>query len=1081
MIFLNRLGAMSVEHSLAATPSVPFACLPHILEYHAKRIPDAPAILAPGRAALTYSRLYQHIVELGRTLRAMGIGRHDRVAVVLPNGPEMAVTALTVAAHAGCAPLNPAYGEKELEKYFADLRPRAVIAPAGIETSASRVARAREVRVFELSTRVDAEAGLFTLAGQQRDAPSHGVAKPGDVALLLFTSGTTARPKLVPLTHSNICTSAYVYIAAHALSEADRCLNVLPLFHGHGLIATVIASLAAGSSVVCTPGCEVNNFFEWLSAFRPTWYSAVPPMHQAILSQNQHGRDRMAGCGLRFVRSASAPLPPRIFTELERTFATPVIELYGMTESASAAIACNPLPPRQRKVGSVGLPAALDVAIMNEGGNFLPRGQTGEVVIRGASVMSGYDSDPMTTKAAFAGDWFKTGDHGYFDDDGYLFLVGRKQDIINRGGEKFAPREVDEMLMEHPAVAEAVTFAVPHPTLGEDVAAAIVLRPHAAATPKDIRQFAMRRIAEFKVPRQVVIVSEIPKGPSGKLQRIGLAAKLGLATGGATHQAFIAPRTPLEKLLAEHWAEILQLERVSIHDDFFTLGGDSLLVTQVVAHIYDAVHLEIDASQFFEAPTIAKMAHYLETLLQAEQQTRRASPVARVPREGPLPASMAQKQLWNLQRLLRGIPLFNVFCPLRLPSACDPAILERSINEIVQRHEILRTTFAQVDGDCVQVIAPQLIVKLAFDDLNALPESKREKVGQQLIQQEALYRFDLARGPLFRSRLVRLAEREHLLLISMHGIIVDAWSLGVLVEELFNVYDAFSTDVVSPLAPLPIQYADFAHWQRRWQSHPDIAAQLAYWREQLRDPLPAMRLAPASEAVDAFRTARRELALPATLTEAAKLFGVEEGGTLYMVLVAALKTLLQRYLGQDDLRLATLVANRNRPGTDRLIGPLANTVILRTDLGGDPSLREVVRRVRRTILEAFAHQDFPFEELVDTLARERTLKPRALAPVMMALHNFTLWPRMRSRYTPAFETAMGGPLVAPNTFDLSLMLRETAHGVAGSCIYKPHLFDAGTIDRLLWDFQDVLQSMVTRPERPISEIHLSLKRKASNP
>src|SRR5262249_50905410 len=312
----------------------------------------------------------------------------------------------------------------------------------------------------------------------------------------------------------------------------------------------------------------------WLTAFQPTWYSAVPTIHQAILTQAQHDRERPANSGLRFVRSSSAPLPPRIFTELERAFESPVIEWYGMTEVTSSPIACNPLPPGQRKPGSVGVAVHLDVAIMDERGARLSHGQTGEVVVRGTSVTAGYDSNPRATEAAFAGDWLKTGDLGYFDDDGYLFLTGRIREMINRGGEKIAPQEIDEVLLSHPAVAEAATFAVPHATLGEDVASAIVLRPHQVATQKDIRQFAIGRIAEFKIPRQVLIVGEIPKGRTGKVQRIGLAAKLGFATS-TPPQTYVAPRTPLEKALANHWAEILRVEQVGIHDDFFASGGDS--------------------------------------------------------------------------------------------------------------------------------------------------------------------------------------------------------------------------------------------------------------------------------------------------------------------------------------------------------------------------------------------------------------------------------------------------------------------------------------------------------------------------
>src|SRR5215813_6690658 len=697
--------------------TTPFSSLPLLLQRHAKRIPDAPAILAPGRIPLTYGRLYQHIENTGRALRAMGIGRHDRIVVTLPNGPEMAVAILTAAASAVCVPMNPAYQAEELDAYFAYLRPRALIAQAGIDSPARGVALSRGVRVIELSAALDSDAGLFTLTGDREDAPPDEPVSGGHVAVLLLTSGTTARPKIVPQTHANICASAQSSVAAWALSETDRCINMLPLFHGHGLHNTVMASLAAGASVVCTPGWDADSFFAWLTAFQPTWYSAVSTIHQAILAQVRHNRERLADCRLRFVRSGSAPLPSHILSELESTFEAPVIEYYAMTETTSTPIACNPLPPAQRKVASAGMPVSLDVAIMDEGGTILTGGQTGEVVVRGAGVMPGYDGDPTATQLAFTDGWFKTGDLGFFDDDGYLFLTGRLREIINRGGEKIAPQEVDEVLREHPAVAEAVTFAVPHPTLGEDVGSAIVLRPHAAATPKEIRQFAMGRIAAFKVPHQVVIVAEIPKGLTGKVQRVGLAAKLGLLTNTASPQPSISPRTPLEKTLAEIWAELLQVEQVGLHDDFFALGGDSLLATRVLIRLYEITRIAVEFSLIFEAPTIADMAEHIETLIQAARASQDPSAIACVPRQnGVAPASFAQERLWNLQHALPDLPFFNVLYTLRVTSPCDVPVLQRSINEIVDRHEILRTTFATVGGRCVQVIAPQLIAPLAFDD-----------------------------------------------------------------------------------------------------------------------------------------------------------------------------------------------------------------------------------------------------------------------------------------------------------------------------------------------------------------------------
>ena len=1069
---------MPTERFFGPRPSVPFLCLPHLLEHQASRIPDAPAILAPGRAPLTYRRLHQHVESTGRTLRRMGVGRGDRVAVILPNGPEMAVAILSLAASATCVPMNPAYGAEELDRYFAALALRALLTQAGIDSPARRAAVARGVRVIELSAASDAEAGLFALAGDDMRASSGGPVQPADAALMIITSGTTARPKIVPMTHINICSSAYCSVASVALTENDRCINMMPLFHGHGVNNILLGSMAAGASVVCTPGCDVDRFFGWLTEFRPTWYSAVPTMHQAIVVQARSRHERVADLRLRLVRSASASLPLHLLAELEDTFETSVIEGYGMTESSSSPIASNPLPPRRRKPGSVGVPVGLDVAIMDERGAFLPDGRTGEVVIRGASVTAGYDGDPAATAAAFAGDWFRTGDLGYFDDDGYLFLAGRIKEIVNRGGEKVSPQEVDEMLLRHPAVAQAVTFAVPHPTLGEDVASAVVLRPHAEATPKDIRQFAMAHIAAFKVPRQVIIVPEIPKSATGKVQRVRLAAELGLVADAGPAQPSVAPRTPLEKTLAGIWAEVLQVEQVGLHDDFFVLGGDSIHATRVLIRLYEVMHVEPEVSLVFDAPTVAEMAEHIQTLV-STAASHAPSAIAPVRREDRMaPASFTQERLWDLQHAVPDLPFFNALYLLRVTSSCDAAILERSINEIVRRHEILRTTFAAVGGKCMQVIAPQLAIPLVFDDLRALPQAEIETAVRASIKEELSHSFVLESGPLIRTHLVRLAERTHLLLITMSGLTEDGWSLGVLGDELAALYEAFAAGRGSSLVPLPIQYADFVEWQRRWRSDPDLVAQLAYWEGRLHAPLPVMQLAGRLRAadIDDFTTARRPVALPGKLSEAAKDFSQREGVTLFMTLVAALKTLLHRRTGEDDLRVATDVANRNHPQTEGLIGPLANTVILRTSLHGDPSAREVIRRVRATTLGALANQDLPFEVVVEALERDRAIEPAALAQVQMSLQSDALRPAASSDHGLTFEEVDPGmmlPLVTMTTFDVMLNLRDSSKGLVGTCVYKPHLFSAEAIDRMLSDFQQVLEHMIVQPEQPISVIPVS--------
>ena len=450
---------------------------------------------------------------------------------------------------------------------------------------------------------------------------------------------------------------------------------------------------------------------------------------------------------------------------------------------------------------------------------------------------------------------------------------------------------------------------------------------------------------------------------------------------------------------------------------------------------------------------------------------------ARREKAGP-PASIAQKRVCQLQQALPDLPFLNILYALGLTSSLNVAALERSINEIVQRHEILRTTFDVEEGQHVQVIAQQLTVPLRFEDLHGLPESEMETAGYRLIQEEALHSFDLARGPLLRARLLRLAEQEHLLVVSLHQTICDGWSLGVFVQELTALYEAYSAGEQAPLGPLPIQYADFARWQRQWRSNPEIVAQLAYWREQLDEPLPAIDLPferPRAK-IDDLRTARREVALPAKLTQALKRFSQKEGGTLFMTLTAAFKTLLHLYAAAEDVRVATLVANRNRPGSEYLIGPLVNTVILRTNLGGDPSPREIVRRVRTTTLAAFAHQELPFEELAETLKRERRLEPMALSKTMILLQNAALRPIASSGHKLAFEEANPGtlqPLVTITKFDVILMLRESGNGLVGCCVYKPHLFRASMIDRLIRDFRRVLEMMLAQPERPISTIRLT--------
>ena len=388
------------------------------------------------------------------------------------------------------------------------------------------MAAQRKIPVIELTADESGPAGSYTLSVPFADAGAPRP-DPDDVALVLHTSGTTSRPKIVPLRQRNLAASARNIAATLALTPQDRCLVIMPLFHIHGLIGALLSSLHAGASVHCPPGFNALKFFAWLDQAEATWYTAVPTMHQTILARADRNADVIARRKLRFIRSSSASLPPAVMKQLEETFGCPVIESYGMTE-ASHQMASNPLPPRPRKPGSVGIAAGPEVAIMDLDGKLLDRGEIGEIVIRGENVTAGYANNPKANAEAFTNGWFRTGDQGVLDAEGYLSLTGRLKEIINRGGEKIAPREVDDVLMDHPAVAQVVTFGLPHDKLGEEVAAAVVLREGQSASEQDLRSFAAARLADFKVPKKIVFLAEIPKGATGKLQRIGLAQRLGL-------------------------------------------------------------------------------------------------------------------------------------------------------------------------------------------------------------------------------------------------------------------------------------------------------------------------------------------------------------------------------------------------------------------------------------------------------------------------------------------------------------------------------------------------------------------------
>ena len=485
---------------------------------------NAVALTAPDRPTMTYAALRRHIDSVGRQLAGNGLGPSDRVAIVLPNGPEMASAFMAVAAYMSAAPLNPAYKESEYAFYLEDLAPKLVIVEAGSENPVRAAASALSIPVVEAVVGDNDAAGAFRLFETEADATPAGA---NNEALVLHTSGTTSRPKVVPLMQRNIMASARNIAASLELTNSDHCLNIMPLFHIHGLIAVLATSMSKGASVCCTGGFNALKFLDQAREEKISWYSGVPTMHQAILLRAKRQADAAKGLGLRLIRSSSASLPPAVFEELNDVFECPVIEAYGMTEAAHQ-MTSNPLGDGKQKAGFVGIATSPEVCIMDQEGNRLNGDAEGEVCIRGDNVTPGYENNPAANESSFTSGWFRTGDQGFFDGDGYLKITGRLKEIINRGGEKVSPLEVDNVLMEHPAIQQVVTFAVADRMLGEEIGAAVVLADGGELDAAGLRAYAETHLAKFKIPKHIVFLDEIPKGATGKLQRIGLAQKLGL-------------------------------------------------------------------------------------------------------------------------------------------------------------------------------------------------------------------------------------------------------------------------------------------------------------------------------------------------------------------------------------------------------------------------------------------------------------------------------------------------------------------------------------------------------------------------
>lgn len=1038
-----------------------FAHIGGLLDHYARTTPAAPALLGPGRPVLTYGGLNDRIRHLGRTLRGLGIGSADRIAVALPRGADNALALIAVASSCACVPVNPDLTADELQRYSSELKLTALVTRADMNSPSRDVAKALDIAVIDFVPGPKDDLGGCEFAGPTVAPANRGGASRGeDDAFILLTSGTAARPKTVPLTQRNVCLSAHNAGRVLSLAPHDRLLNVLPLFHAHGLISGLLTALAAGSSVICTEGFDAASFFGWMRELQPTWYTAVPTIHRALLTAAEADPDRVRSSSLRVIRSASASLAPAILNGLEATFGVPVLETYGMTEAASQ-IAANPFD--LRKIGSVGRAAGPEIAIMDENGRPLASGERGEIMLRGPNMSRGYYNDEAATQAAFRDGWFRTGDLGYLDADGYLFIVGRIKDVINRGGQKISPLEVEEVLLSHPAVLEAGVFAVPHPKLGENVAAVVVLRPNSEATSDQLRQFARKRLAAYKVPSLIRSVAALPKGASGKVKRNALAELIATAEDADAAQL---PRNALETQLAEIWAALLELPQVGIDQDIFALGADSLAVTQMRSRLRERFGVDFSFEDIFDCATVTALAARIETAASHREAALPAWRRAREPDDAPL--SFQQQRMYVLSRLDPTRYNYNVVEVALLKGPVGVAALSAGLTAICARHEALRSVFFERQGEPAQRVLPSP-PRFERIKLKPCPADRQAAVIRREALKLAQYPFDLAREPPLKVTLFSFDKSSHALVVNVHHLVTDGWSQRLFWEELAAHYAAARKAGMAAL-PSPIfQYRDFALWQQSWAQTSAAKEQLDYWKTQLDGvtTLPLRTDRPRPE-VWSGRGARHYFEFSRTLSGDIRALSQDQGVTPFMTLLAAFQCLLFRHTGHEDVATGSLIANRNQIESERLIGLFANTLILRNDFAGDPSFGEMLRRVRQVTLDAYRNQDLPIEEVLRALQVARRTDGNPLFRIMFILQNASIEAaRFPGLVTRRLEV---DPKVA--RFDITLELVEADGRFTGFFEYATDLFDAATIEGMANQFKTLLKAAIASPEQRVSRLPL---------
>ena len=1024
-------------------------CLHELFEQQAERAPNAVACVFE-KDQLTYRELNERANQLAHHLRDRGVGTGQRVGIFAERSLAMMVGLLGIQkAGAAYVPLDPYYPAERLRLVLHDAQVPVLLTQQALLPS-----------MPEHTAEVICLDSDWPQIAQQSRSNLHGTAKPEDLVYVIYTSGSTGRPKGVQVPHRSVV-NLLSFMAQELRMGPDDVFPALASFAFDMCIPELYLALVTGGRTVVARREMASNGEELAKLLRETGATivhATPTTWSLLLEAGFTAKGLKRAIG-------AEPLPRELCTRLLQADNS-LYNFYGPTEATVWSTFHHFRSVDEPIV--LGRPLAnTQIYILDKYLQPVPAGVPGEIHIAGDGVTCGYLNLPELTAEKFILDPFspkpnarmyKTGDMGSFLPDGRIEFLGRVDNQVKIRGFRIELSEIESVLARHLSVQDCVVIAREDVSGDKRLVGYVVPASGFTIQVADLRNWVKERLPEYMVPVAWVEMARLPLSPNGKVDRKNLPAPE--YTRPELAGEYQGARSPAEEVMASIWAEVLRLDQVGIHDQFFELGGHSLLATQVVSRVRHAFQVELPLRALFEAPTVAGLAERVEQM-QREQQGLLIPPILALPRTAPLPLSFAQQRLWFLDQLDPNNSRYNVPYIVRMTGRLRAEVLEKSLNEIVRRHETLRTSFQMVDEELVQIISPTLILPLRFEDLSALSQADRETEARRRAAEEVSKPFDLSVAPLLRAKLLRLADDDHVLILNTHHVISDRWSLGVLSHELAALYVAFAAGQPSPLPELPVQYADYAIWQREFLSGETLERQLAYWKQHLAGApasldLPTDRPRPP---VQTYRGARETVILPLELLDSIRQLSRNEGATLFMTLLAAFDVLLARYCGQQDVVVGTPIAGRNRAEVERLIGFFVNTLVMRTDLSGNPSFRELLARVREAAMGAYAHQDLPFEKLVEEIKPDRDLSRNAVFQVMFILQNV---PTAGQRIGDIRATPFGAG--APSSkFDISLIASEMPDGLRVSAIYNPDLFEAETIQRMLGHYQCLLEAAVATP------------------